>query len=163
MPEKLSQEIISAAIEGFEAQKVRIDAQIAELRASLSGPGTETVSSSAPLKRRTMSASARGRIAAAQRKRWGEAKRLAAGGSATAAKAPRRRLSAAGRRRIIEANKKRWELAKTAAELEPHGPGAGPRILPPKVRRKGNEGKDKQGSRPLGKPSRLTDIAQNLS
>ena len=113
MANKLSQEIISAAIEGFEAQKVRIDAQIAELRGSLSGSGTETESSSAPPKRRTMSASARRRIAAAQRKRWAEAKRLAAA-TAPATKAPRRKLSAAGRKRIIEANRKRWAAAKAA-------------------------------------------------
>ena len=111
---KLSHEIISAAIEGFEAQKVRIDAQIAELRGSLSGSGsTETEPSSAPPKRRTMSASARRRIAAAQRKRWAEAKRLA-GGAAPVTKTPRRKLSAAGRKRIIEANRKRWALAKAA-------------------------------------------------
>ena len=113
MANKLSQEIISAAIEGFEAQKVRIDAQIAELRASLSGSATETESSSAPPKRRPMRASARRRIAAAQRKRWAEAKRLT-GGAAPVIKTPRRKLSAAGRKRIIEANRKRWALAKAA-------------------------------------------------
>ena len=112
MANKLNQEIISAAIEGFEAQKVRIDAQIAELRGSLSGSGAETESSTPP-KRRTMSASARRRIAAAQRKRWAEAKRLVAG-TAPATKAPRRKLSAAGRKRIIEANRKRWAAAKGA-------------------------------------------------
>ena len=37
MPAKLTPEIITAAIEGFEAQKTRIDAQIAELRAVLTG------------------------------------------------------------------------------------------------------------------------------
>ena len=78
MPTKFSQEIISAAIDGFEAQKTRIDERIAELRASLSDSGAETGSTSAPMKRRRMSASARRRIAAAQRKRWAEAKRLAA-------------------------------------------------------------------------------------
>jgi hypothetical protein len=116
MANKLSQEIISAAIEGFQAQKVRIDAQIAELRAGLSGSGTETESASAPPKRRTMSASARRRIAAAQRKRWAEAKRLASGPAPAAKKTARRKLSAAGRKRIIEANKKRWAAAAKAAK-----------------------------------------------
>jgi len=37
MPTKLSNEIITAAIEGFESQKAQIDAQIAELRQMLSG------------------------------------------------------------------------------------------------------------------------------
>jgi hypothetical protein len=40
MPPKLTPEIIAAAIDGFQARKTRIDAQIAELRALLSGgPG----------------------------------------------------------------------------------------------------------------------------
>ena len=125
MPNKLSEEIISAAIEGFQAQKVRIDSQIAELRATLTGSGTETAPSSAAPKRRRMSASARRRIAAAQRKRWAEAKRLAATGAAPAKKAPKRKLSAAGRKRIIEANKKRWAMAKAA--IKKGGRKAGPR------------------------------------
>jgi hypothetical protein len=37
---QLTQEIIDAAIEGFEAQKKRIDAQIAELRSLGSGHTT---------------------------------------------------------------------------------------------------------------------------
>ena len=37
MPQKLTNEIITAAIAGFEQQKQQIDVQIAELRASLSG------------------------------------------------------------------------------------------------------------------------------
>ena len=38
---KLTPEIITAAIAGFEQQKTRIDAQIAELRAMLPGGRTE--------------------------------------------------------------------------------------------------------------------------
>ena len=37
MPQKLTAEIIHAAIEGFESQKRRIDAQIDELRQLLKG------------------------------------------------------------------------------------------------------------------------------
>ena len=37
MPTKLTHEIITAAIDGFQAQKHHIDAQITELRAMLSG------------------------------------------------------------------------------------------------------------------------------
>ena len=40
-PLKLNAEIIAAAIEGFESQKRRMDAQIGELRAMLSGGRTE--------------------------------------------------------------------------------------------------------------------------
>jgi len=55
--------------------------------------------------RRTMSASARARIAAAQRARWAKVKGKA---SAGAAPRKRRKMSAAGRARIIAATKARW-------------------------------------------------------
>jgi hypothetical protein len=69
--QKLSPEIIQAAIEGFESQKRRIDEQIAELRQMLKGDHTapsRAAESTRP--RRTLSAAARKRIAAAQRARW---------------------------------------------------------------------------------------------
>ena len=70
MPTKLTHEIITAAILGFEEQKRHIDTKIAELRAVLSGGRSETASSlEAPKrKRRKMSAAARARIAEAQQK-----------------------------------------------------------------------------------------------
>jgi hypothetical protein len=37
MPTKLTNEILAAAIEGFQAQKQRLDAQIVELRQLLTG------------------------------------------------------------------------------------------------------------------------------
>ena len=72
MPTKLSNEIITAAIEGFEAQKTRIDAQIAELQAVLSGgPTAAATTPEVPTrKRRKMSAAGRKAIAEGQRKRW---------------------------------------------------------------------------------------------
>ena len=70
--QKLTNEIIAAAIEGFEAQKGRIDEQIGELRAMLSGGRSETaVAPTVPPKRkRRMSAAGRRAIAEATRKRW---------------------------------------------------------------------------------------------
>jgi cell division septum initiation protein DivIVA len=119
MPRKLSDDLISAAIEGFEAQKRRLDEQIRELRAMLpqngasAGPATPT---RGPRKRRRMSADARRRIAEAQRKRWA-AIRNEGGASASMKRAtkPRRKLSAAGRKRIIEANRKRWAATRGAS------------------------------------------------
>jgi hypothetical protein len=73
MPTKLQTEIIAAAIAGFEAQKKRLDAQIAELRQMLSPVATDG-NPPVPKKRRQMSAAARARIAAAQRKRWAESR-----------------------------------------------------------------------------------------
>jgi hypothetical protein len=55
--------------------------------------------------RRTMSASARARIAAAQRARWAKVKK---NGAAGASPRKRRKMSAAGRARIAAAARARW-------------------------------------------------------
>jgi hypothetical protein len=71
-PQKLTPEVMAAAIEGFQEQKNRIDAQIAELRQMLGG-SSDDKGAGPPLprnKRRTRSAAVRARTAAAQRKRW---------------------------------------------------------------------------------------------
>src|ERR1039458_9345279 len=73
---KLTAEILNAAVEGFEQQKLRIDAQIAELRSMLTGTPTEPAAPDGPKgKRRKMSAAARKRIGDAQRKRWAASKK----------------------------------------------------------------------------------------
>jgi hypothetical protein len=116
MPARLNHELITAAIDGFEEQKKRIDAQIAELRQMLSGASTgDSADSSRPItKERRMSAAARARIAAAQRKRWA-AKRAAESGEQTPTLVrKKRRLSAAGRKAIIEATKRRWAAVRAA-------------------------------------------------
>ena len=105
---KLTPEIITAAVEGFEQQKLRIDAQIAELRQMLTGTPTGTAASSeVPKGKRRMSAAARKRIGDAQRKRWAESKKASSPVAPAAAK-PKRKLSAAGKKAISEATKKRW-------------------------------------------------------
>jgi hypothetical protein len=114
--QKLTPEIIIAAIDGFETQKTRIDAQIAELRAILSGvPADTPATPEAPTdKRRKMSAAARRRIGDAQRKRWAESKEKSEAVEAPKPKA-KRKLSAAGRKAIIAAIKKRWALKRAEA------------------------------------------------
>ena len=106
---KLSPEIVNAAIEGFEQQKLRIDVQIGELRAMLDGdrPAPAATPDAAPPKRR-ISAAARRRMALGQRKRWAASKIK----SATVAAKPKRKLSAAGRANIVAALKKRWAAKK---------------------------------------------------
>ena len=69
MPKKLSHEIITAAISGFEAQKERINSKIAELRNMLHHKDGHAAAE-APKVKRKMSAAARRRIALAQKKRW---------------------------------------------------------------------------------------------
>src|SRR5258707_3406400 len=109
--QKLNTEILTAAIDGFEAQKTRIDAQIAELRALLEGRGAVPVTTAQPLtpKRRKMSAAARKRIGDAQRKRWALSKSQSEPSlKSVTPETPKKKLSAAGRRAIIAATKKRW-------------------------------------------------------
>src|ERR1017187_3856821 len=122
MPKQLTPEIISAAIDGFEQQKLRIDAQVAELRAMLSGgPAEPAATSEVPpgkRKRRKMSAAGRKAIAEAQRKRWAASKGEAESPSKTATAKPKRKMSAAGKKAISEATKKRW-AAFHAAKAKP--------------------------------------------
>ena len=112
MPTKLTPEIITDAILGFEEQKRHIDTQIAELRSEMSGvPAEPAAKPEAPKgKRRKMSAAARVRIAEAQRKRWAASKK-----ASEPVPKPKRRLSAAGRKAIIAATKKRWALKRAEA------------------------------------------------
>jgi hypothetical protein len=119
---KLTNEIIIAAITGFESQKRRIDDQIGALRALLPGGRTEPVAKpEAPSgKRRKMSAAARKRIGDAQRKRWAASKGTSQPATPSEAPKHKRKLSAAGKRAIAEATKKRWAAfhaaKKTAAK-----------------------------------------------
>src|SRR3954470_21464094 len=121
---QLTHEIITAAIEGFEGQKRRIDEQIAELRSMLNGsPRTNTTSNAnAPTKRkgRRMSAEGRARIAEAQRKRWAAAKGEAASTQSAPSK-PKRKLSAEGRAAIVAALKKRWAAKKPGGSSSKKG------------------------------------------
>jgi hypothetical protein len=114
---KLTNEILQAAIDGFEAQKQRIDAQIAALRQSMSGAPEEPAAAAPPSgrKRRKMSAAGRKRIAEAQRKRWAGIKKDSDKPAAAKPAKKKRKLSPEGRRRIIEATKKRWAAVHAAA------------------------------------------------
>jgi hypothetical protein len=118
---KLTNDIITAAIEGFESQKRRIDAQIAELRAMLDG-GTKPTPAATPEvsrgKRRKMSAAARKRIGDAQRRRWAASKGEAEPPAKTATAKPKRKMSAAGKKAISEATKKRWAAFHAAKKAE---------------------------------------------
>jgi hypothetical protein len=68
--QKLTPEIITAAIQGYEAQKARIDQQIAQVRALLPGGSTQTAATPepAPRKRRKFSAATRRKMKAAQQR-----------------------------------------------------------------------------------------------
>lgn len=118
----LTPDIINAAIEGFEAQKRRIDEQIAELRAMLLGPeeasASRTVTGST--RKRKFSAASRQKMALAQKARWAK---LRGDTEPIAIAEPKqeRKLSEEGRKRIIAATKKRWRLQKAAARARGAG------------------------------------------
>lgn len=76
-----SPEILEAALQGLEAQRQRLDEQIAEVRSIMGrrvgrpsretgGAASQSKGGRRSRKKRSLSAEARKRIAAAQKKRW---------------------------------------------------------------------------------------------
>ena len=111
----IGNDFLKMALVGYEAQRAKINAAIAELRARLGHQASGAPAQSAPMKR-TMSAAARRRIAAAQRKRWAAVRKNQAQGSAEKHAAPKKRkMSAAARKRIGDATRKRWTAQRRAA------------------------------------------------
>src|SRR6266568_4242273 len=107
--QKLTNEIITAAIEGFESQKKRINEQIAELRGSLTaGTAAAAAVPKKTRKRGKFSAATRLRMREAQQRRWARVKgELEASRPSAVAAKPKRQISEAGRRAIAEAARKR--------------------------------------------------------
>jgi hypothetical protein len=66
--------LLVAALEGLEAQRRRIEEQIAQVRAALGGRRLRLGAAAVgrPVRRRELSPEARKRIAMAQKKRWAE-------------------------------------------------------------------------------------------
>jgi hypothetical protein len=121
MPTNLTPQIINAAIVGFEQEKLRIDTQIAELRAMLDGGSTKPTPAARPeaptVKRRKFSAAARRRMKEAQQLRWAKIRGQAEPSAAVTTKKskPKRKLSKQGRANIVAAMKKRWAEKKASA------------------------------------------------
>jgi hypothetical protein len=115
-PRKQDPEVLQAALIGLQRMLEGVDQNIADLRRRLGVVHAD--SQPAPAKR-TMSATARKRIALAQKKRWAAFK---AKSQKAEEPQPKRELSAAGRARIIAATKKRWATfrkAQNAAAKQP--------------------------------------------
>ena len=90
---------LDLVVKELQQERDRLDQAIATL-ASLNGASTS--------RRRTMSAAARERIAAAQRARWARQRSKASTGH------PKRRISRAGIARIRAAAKARWAKVRAA-------------------------------------------------
>jgi len=116
MPTKLTPEIITAAILGFEHQKTQIDNQIAELRSMLTGSEpTAATPEGTPSTRKKRSAAVRRKMALAQKARWAKIKDESAKPAPAPAEAPKakRKLSAAAKVKLV-ANLKKARAAKAA-------------------------------------------------
>ena len=117
--QKLTNEIIAAAIEGFEAQKKRIDGQIADLRSILIGGTTEAAATpeDAPRKRGKFSDATKLKMKEAQQRRWARIKGESEPATPVVAPdKPKRQMSEAGRQAIAEASRKRWAAQKANKE-----------------------------------------------
>jgi hypothetical protein len=111
-------DLLAMALVGYEAERSKIEAVINDIQTQLGHrglgrPKAATDGAAAPAKR-VLSASARRKIAAAQRKRWAALKKSQVA-SAKAAAPKKRKLSAAGRKAIVEALRKRWAATRKAA------------------------------------------------
>ena len=117
MPTKLTTEVLTAAILGFEQQKRRIDEQIAEIRQTLGGgPKTNAATAEGPRPKRKVSAAARRRMAAAQRKRWAAIKGQSGSAQSALKRAPTAKKAA--RKKAVAkkaARKAPVKVAKKAA------------------------------------------------
>ena len=113
MPPKLTPEIITAAIDGYELQKARIDAQIAELRALLPGGSPEATTPEAPTrKRKKFSAAAIRRMKEAQQRRW--AKIRGESEPPSPATAPAKKKMSRARKAALLANLEKARSARAA-------------------------------------------------
>ncbi len=118
---KLTKKIIEAAIAGFEGQKKSIDAEIAELRAILTG-SSEPGADQAPAKRkgRKLSAAAIKRMSEAQKLRWAKIRdESKAAPEASVTKTartarPKPHFSVGARKALSDDMKKRWAAQKAA-------------------------------------------------
>ena len=112
---KLTNDILAAALIGFEEQKIQLDTKIAEIQQMLDGGHSEPAVSTATAKpRKKFSAATRKKMAAAQRARYSRLKQGSEPTQAVSAKPKKRVMSAAGRRAISMAAKKRWKAIKAA-------------------------------------------------
>ena len=106
--QKLTPEIITAAIQGYEARKARIDQQIAELRSQLNGGRAKPAAApeGARRERRKFSAATRRRMKEAQQRRWAKIRSAAEPATPKAPKTERK-LSQAERSALPRALNRR--------------------------------------------------------
>lgn len=100
--------LFEAALMGFEQMRRNVEEKISEIRQQLGMRDGATGIVQDQHARRPLSAAARRRISAAQKKRWATTKAQAKPARV------KRTMSAAARKRIAAAQRKRWAAIKTA-------------------------------------------------
>jgi len=95
-----------------------LEERIAEIRRDLGGRARRSDDARTTKPKRVLSAAARRRITAAQRKRW--AKKTARTPVRKAGAETKRKMSAEGRKRIAEATRKRWEAYRAEKAAAAH-------------------------------------------
>ena len=75
MPNTFSTSLLKAALIGYEAERQKIGAAMAAIRKQVGGHAAAPAVDGAQKTKRVMSAAAKQRIAAAQRKRWAASKK----------------------------------------------------------------------------------------
>jgi hypothetical protein len=158
---KHTHEILSAAIEGFELQKKRLDDKITEIRQMLGGGSAEpTATQEAPVgKRKKFSGAARKKMAMAQKARWAKIKGENEP-SPVSPEAPKvkRTISADGLKRIAAAQRQRWAAKKAAEAAVP-----AKKAVVKKSAVKAPSGKETKKVRSLKKPGKKsTAVGQIL-
>src|SRR6266550_4450713 len=129
---KLTADILTAAVIGFEVQKAEIDAKMSEIRRLL-GDGTGVAAlEETPKPRKKRSAAVRRRMKIAQQLRWTKIKQSSPPSTDTAK--PKRKVSRAARKKMAAAQKKRWAAIKEASGAQPKAPKAAAKT--PKRRQK---------------------------
>jgi hypothetical protein len=113
----VTDELLTAALAGYQAELDRIDVKMGEIR-SLLGDGTNdrAVTSDNGRHRRKFTAAARKRMQAAQKRRWLKIKEAAEPPQVGTAKTKKRKMSAAGKAAIIAGVKKRWAAVRAAKQ-----------------------------------------------
>ena len=117
-------ETLQMALIGYQAERRKIDGKIAEIQARLQGRPLAAPDGAAPARtRRQMSAAAKARIAAAQRKRWAKFRKQSGTATAPGQTAQKRvpqqvsskRLEALAKARAARAAKRAKSAARSTA------------------------------------------------
>src|SRR4030095_5012935 len=118
MPSRIDDATLQMALIGYQTELSRIEHKMAEIRSQVRSRAIRVVAEKGGPKR-TLSVAARGRIAAAQRKRWAQFHKSRKAAAVPEVPKAKRRISEEGMKRIIAATKKRWAAKRAAAKPEP--------------------------------------------